>query len=523
MRRGFQPQRPGHPWVVRFVVVVLLATAFGGWWWLMQRTLANEREAVVVGAGKDRQQRLERALGTVSKGLDRDRDEVRERLSDGVNPGVVAALVEAGRVSAVLHPEPAFEAQPGRLPGTPVREPVAWGSDADGRDPVVSALLDRLDEPGVRALLRGRLLGRSGPPMKASFRHRAIERYLASGPDPLLEEIGRAERWRAEGTIPGDGVLSGADTGGPVLWWSPGNLAERFDEAGVKVRLGEEGRRFVSWSTPLRAELAPQAVDADFSGSAALVRWIGLGCGLLFAVVVLGALWSGWRDRKVARMRTDLAASVAHELRTPLAGQRVLLESLIDGLQQTPAQRREYLELALRSNRRLGSLAEQFLTFSRLERGVLRIERSRVPVREVVDEVLGGREKRFDRPVIEVPDSLEARVDRAALGSILGNLVENAWKYGGDEPWLRIGASRHDGTLTLEVEDRGRGLDAAQRRKVFRQFWRAETGLDRKVDGLGLGLTIVERLAEAHDGRVEVESEPGKGSLFRVILKEDGA
>jgi signal transduction histidine kinase len=99
-------------------------------------------------------------------------------------------------------------------------------------------------------------------------------------------------------------------------------------------------------------------------------------------------------------------------------------------------------------------------------------------------------------------------------------LIENAWKYSPGEKWVAIRARRDGSDLCLEVEDRGIGFEPSQQRRAFRQFWRAETGLDRSVDGLGLGLTIVARLAEAHGGRVELESESGRGSTFRVILPE---
>ena len=90
----------------------------------------------------------------------------------------------------------------------------------------------------------------------------------------------------------------------------------------------------------------------------------------------------------------------------------------------------------------------------------------------------------------------------------------------GETKWIAIRARRDGDNLQLEVEDRGIGFDSSQQRKAFQQFWRAETGLDRSVDGLGLGLTIVARLAEAHGGDVTLESEAGRGSIFRVILPE---
>jgi signal transduction histidine kinase len=509
---------PDRPWVVRLLVLLLLVAAFGGWWWMLQRSLNNEREALSGRLGKEVRERFERSLDTVLAGLARDQEEANQVVPHSPELG---RLIEEGRVSAFLVPEEDFEVVEGLVPDASALEAgeIRWGSTESGRDPLVSAFLERIDEPIVRDALRDRLLGKTGPPMKSSFRHRAIERFLEAGPDLVLADLGMAEGFRAAGTMPPTGITVPRDGG--TLWWSEGQLRDRFEQAGVTVRLGENGQRFTPWPSPVRAELvAPDLGDAAFAESSALVRWIGLGSGLLFAAAVAGALWSGWRDRKVARLRTDLAASFAHELRTPLAGQRLLIESLLGGLQQSPEKQKEYLERTLGSNRRLGALAEQFLTFSRLDRGVLRIEREETNIRELVDEILEGREKPFDQCEVEVADDLTALIDHEAVRSVLGNLVENAWKYSPGEKRVAIRARRDGEDLCLEVEDRGIGFEPGQQRKAFRQFWRAETGLDRHVDGLGLGLTIVARLAEAHGGRVELESEAGRGSTFRVILPE---
>jgi signal transduction histidine kinase len=505
--------------VGRLLVVTLLGTAFGGWWWMLQRTLANEQDAVTGRLETELQARFDRALQTVRTGLDRDRATALEAVES--DPANASMAIEAELLSAVLEPEPEFAMVEGKLPDRDAPRPasIAWGSTAEGRDPVLSSLLRYTGDPDLRPILRARLLGKDGPPMKASFWSRSIERYLEAGHDPVLAGLGRAQAWRAAERMPDEGLTF--RDGERTLWWSDDQILERFESAGATVTLGADGQSFAPWPTPVRAALVvPDLAGDGFAESTRLVRWVGIGCGLLFAVVVAAALWTGWRDRRLARLRTDLAASFAHELRTPLAGQRLLLDSLLSGLPKTPGQEKHYLQRARRSNQRLGSLAEQFLTFSRLDRGVLRIERSDTNVRELVEEILGAREQDFDETLIEVPDSLVAFVDRDALGSIIGNLVENAWKYSPEEKWLAVRASQGDAQLLVEVEDHGLGLDAKQQRRVFRQFWRADTGLDRKVDGLGLGLTIVARLAEAHGGRIELESTPGQGSVFRVILPE---
>jgi len=515
----FHRTSPVYPWVGRLLVILFLAIALGAWWWMLQRTMSNEQEAVTGRLEAELQSRFERALQTVREGLDRDRATALEVIN--TDPTRAGTLIEQQVIDAVIQPEPEFAAVVGIPPDATAIQAgeIIWGSTTEGRDPILSALLKQANEPEVRGVLRDRLLGKSGPSMRASFWSRSIERYLEAGDDPILAALGHAQAWRAAEQLPDEGLI--LTSGENVLWWSDDDLRERFESAGVTVALGDNGQSFSSWPARARASLiVPDLTGDSFSESTRLVRWVGIGSGILFATVVVAALWTGWRDRRIARLRTDLAASFAHELRTPLAGQRLLLDTLIGGLEQTPEKQAHYLQRALRSNQRLGNLAEQFLTFSRLDRGVLRIERDETNVRELIDDIMASREQTFDETIIEVPDSLTAFVDREALGSIIGNLVENAWKYSPKKKWLAIRANQVDDQLQLEVEDHGSGLDANQQRKVFRQFWRADTGLDRKIDGLGLGLTIVARLAEAHGGRIELNSTPGKGSLFHIILPE---
>ncbi|MEM6911296.1 MAG: HAMP domain-containing sensor histidine kinase [Verrucomicrobiota bacterium] len=499
--------------MARLWVLLVLGLALGAWWWILDRSLKNERELVAARLAENRQERFQRALGTVAEGLERDSQEALAHLAPRPTTQLAAQLMEKRRVSAVLYPDPPFTPTPGDLPS------LTWGSDEEGRDFVTSALLPRLAESEVRQLLRPRLLGQTGPPMKASFRHRALTLYLAVASDPLLEKLARMEGLRAAGTPPEASLL--LEAGELTLCWDEEELERRFLETGVTVRLGPEGQRFTRWDSPLRASLVPEPLDATLPLEGATpVRWIGLGSGLLFALAVLGALWSGWQDRNLARLRTDLATSVAHELRTPLAGQRVLLETLAESPLSQPAQPKEYLQLAVQANQRLAALAEQFLTFSRLDRGILAIERETFCLRALMEELLAQRTAAFDEVNLALPDPFPVHLDPHATRSILSNLIENAWKYSPGEKWLALRASRQVHLVQIEVEDRGPGLDPQEQRRVFRKFWRAETGLDRQVDGLGLGLTIVAELAKAHGGHVEVASARGQGSRFRVQLPE---
>jgi signal transduction histidine kinase len=116
--------------------------------------------------------------------------------------------------------------------------------------------------------------------------------------------------------------------------------------------------------------------------------------------------------------------------------------------------------------------------------------------------------------------------DAAALRSALQNLISNAVKYGGDAPWLRVAASLAPSTgrrsrpaeVMISVADRGLGITAEDRKHIFKPFYRGREAVARQIQGSGLGLNLVERIAEAHGGRLEVTSAPGRGSTFTLWL-----
>jgi signal transduction histidine kinase len=201
-------------------------------------------------------------------------------------------------------------------------------------------------------------------------------------------------------------------------------------------------------------------------------------------------------------------------LRTPLAGQRVVLESML----KREKFDEEYLRMALRENERLGDLSEEFLTFSRLERGVLEMQLETFDlaklVKSGVDDFLAQHD---DVEVTFLGDEVvEVKSDKAAISTVVRNLLENAWKYSAAPHEVEV--SVFEGGFS--VKDRGVGLSAVEQKKIFRQFYRVEQKLSRSQDGLGLGLSIVKRLVDAMGGRIEVESERGRGSTFTVFLEE---
>jgi signal transduction histidine kinase len=222
----------------------------------------------------------------------------------------------------------------------------------------------------------------------------------------------------------------------------------------------------------------------------------------------------------VARLKTDLVAAASHELRTPLASMRVLIDGLLDDAEIDPVKTREYLRLLSAENARLTRLIENFLTFSRLDRGrtpfVFDDTSAASIVTAAVDAVRHRLPPSGDLRVAIEPSIPPISADAQALTTALVNLLENAIKYSPADPRIEVRAARDNGHVTFAVIDNGIGIASGQQRRIFRRFYRVDQDLSRHTSGVGLGLTIVESVVRGHGGTVEVASAPGQGSTFTL-------
>jgi two-component system phosphate regulon sensor histidine kinase PhoR len=225
---------------------------------------------------------------------------------------------------------------------------------------------------------------------------------------------------------------------------------------------------------------------------------------------------------RLNQMRTDFVANVSHELKTPLAAIRGYAETLVDGAVDERETALRFSGRILEQCRRLGDLLDDLLTLSRLEGTAPLRTHERVDLREAVEEAIELlRAPAAAKAVtlrLEPGDSPVVPGDPDGILRLVANLLDNAVKYNrpAGEVVVRLRAAA--GEAVLEVADTGIGIPAAALPRLFERFYRVDKGRSREEGGTGLGLAIVKHVAQAHGGRVEVESEPGRGSTFRIVL-----
>jgi signal transduction histidine kinase len=268
-----------------------------------------------------------------------------------------------------------------------------------------------------------------------------------------------------------------------------------------------------------------RAGSLDAAVAALRTRNLMLSSGiLLLLTLAIGLIViSSRRAQNLARQQMEFVAAVSHELRTPVSVIGTAAGNLADGVVADPARVRKYGETIQGEARRLGETVERVLQLAGIAAGRAAAGMVRLPAADLIQQSLLACRPEIDAAGVTVEVAIEENLppvegDAAALRSALQNLISNAVKYGGDAKWLRVTASPAPRQVVFAVEDRGLGIHAEEREQIFEPFYRGREAIARQIQGSGLGLNLVARIAEAHGGRVSVTSEPGKGSTFALTL-----
>jgi len=280
------------------------------------------------------------------------------------------------------------------------------------------------------------------------------------------------------------------------------------------------------WTIVLSAGDATEI--ADFAGRRRLLS-LGLAAIVLFlggGSVVLWRLMA--RELAVARLQADFVAAVSHEFRTPLTSLHHVTELLEedDGLPPGPERerRKAFYAVLARNTERLHRLVESLLDFSRMETGRKPWKLEPMDASVLVADVAREFQKQVEPLGVRIDlavdpsEALRLRADRAALGHALWNLLDNAVKYSPEPRPVHMSVARHPRGIAISVSDEGLGVPVGERREIFRKFVRGRKASELGIKGTGLGLAMVSYIVEAHGGAIELESEEGKGSTFRLVL-----
>ncbi len=226
---------------------------------------------------------------------------------------------------------------------------------------------------------------------------------------------------------------------------------------------------------------------------------------------------------RLEQVRKDFVANVSHELRTPLTAIKGYIEALEDGGKTQPEQLDRFLGIIKAHAERLNFIITDLLLLSKIESGQIPLKREPVALPELLDRTLNLLRPLIDRKrhrvTVRLPESVPpAMGDEERLAQVFSNLLDNAIKYTPDEGNITIAASSFDQTVEVSVTDSGIGIPAQDLPRIFERFYRVDKARSRELGGTGLGLAIVKHLVEGQEGTIRVESEPGKGTCFRIRL-----
>ena len=221
--------------------------------------------------------------------------------------------------------------------------------------------------------------------------------------------------------------------------------------------------------------------------------------------------------KRADEIRRDFVANVSHELRTPLSILRGYIETMLDDAKMPRAECARILEVMNLHSKRLGLLANDLLTLAQLESGKSTLELSDIDLLRFLNDLVRDWNKKFAaknlKAVVDVADDCPSiRADEGRLREVFDNLLDNAVKYSNKNGEICLAAERRGDAI-----DDGIGIGSADVPRIFERFYRADKARSRELGGTGLGLSIVKHIAQLHGGRVEAESELGKGTTIRLL------
>lgn len=398
--------------------------------------------------------------------------------------------------------------------GAERRAIVAFPLVVDGRAKYVQLQLG-FQEPGrerVRRLL-GFMVDRDE--LRTSYFPGLIQRRLAQVQQPI--GFPPLELFVTDGggqpvTAPGETVRGGAvvdERTFPLVFFDRGLLEYAAPY--------EQSRETWGVRTSYGPQTIPEIVAARTRPQLALM--------IVLALIMAGGVFfvasAAAREVRVAELKSNFVASVSHDLKTPLALIQLFAETLELGRVRNVERAQEYYRIINTEARKLTRLIENILDFSRMEAGLRPYNTAPADIGEVARQVLDDMSSQFNQMQFNVrlqvdPGLPRVNVDEDAVEQAIENLLANAMKYSGESREIDVHVGRANSHLCVSVKDHGIGISRREQKRIFRKFYRVNSGLGGGPQGTGLGLAIVDHTMRGHGGFVRVDSEPAHGSTFTL-------
>ena len=229
------------------------------------------------------------------------------------------------------------------------------------------------------------------------------------------------------------------------------------------------------------------------------------------------------RQKSLDEIKSDFINNMTHELKTPISVAYAATDALLHyGMMEDTEKRNQYLQICQEQLARLSSLVEQILTMSVEERKNLKLTCETINLSELFlhlkNQYLLNVNKNVRINIDVQPENLSIEADKIHFPNMIGNLIENAVKYSGDNVEINLSAKEDGGKILISVKDNGIGIPPSSLPKIFDRFYRVSTGNIHNVKGYGLGLHYVKTIVEKHGGKIAVKSKEGEGSEFIIAI-----
>ncbi len=244
---------------------------------------------------------------------------------------------------------------------------------------------------------------------------------------------------------------------------------------------------------------------------------LGLIVGLIFTLRGLA------QEGKLTRLKSNFISSVTHELKSPVTSIRQMSELLDRDRIQSEERKKEYYSTMLAQSERLSHLVENILDFSRLEYGPKKLRLEETEIDKLIEETIEIFKIRLRYTGFKIKVKFkqnlpQLRIDREGIQQVVYNLLDNAYKYSGSSREIEIEIMKSNTEVGISIIDCGIGIHPNDQKKIFNRYYRSTEEVNNDIKGNGIGLAIVSQIVDAHNGRLELKSQPGMGSTFTVFI-----